>query len=278
MIYMKKFLFTLLLLGMVPALQARDFKWQRTVMDGSRTGVTTPTAVNVPEALGKVGKCTYTAPNGRKFWSGVTPKVASLLIGAQPQIAFVKEVVGYAPEAMLLEAPECALSDWYIDELMRACAARSGKNVDIGIVNFGGIRVDMPQGDVLMDDILSMFPFKNYLCYLEIKGADIRKLLQQLAATSWQVVGGARCVVKDGKLVSAEIGGKPLDDKKVYGVCTISFLLSGGDGISVARNALYLEEFKDTNIIDVILPYVRQLAAEGKPIQYQTDGRIIIEN
>lgn len=246
-------------------------------MDGTRTGVTAPNANNIPEALGTVGKFSYKAPNGRRFCCGVTPKVASLLIDAQASMAHVKEVIGYAPEAMILREPESELSDWYIDELMRVTAEKSGKKVDIGITNFGGIRVDMPQGDILLDDILSMFPFKNYLCYLEIKGSDVRKLLEQLAATRWQVVGGARCVVKNGKLVSAEIDGKPLDDKKIYGVCTISFLLNGGDGISVARNALSLQEFPDTFLIDVMLPYVKRLTAEGKNVEYKTDGRIIIE-
>ena len=87
------------------------------------------------------------------------------------------------------------------------------------------------------------------------------------------MVGGARCVVQDGKLVSAEIGGEPLDDDRIYGVATISFLLNGGDNLYVARNAVSLEMY-DEYILDVMLPYVQRLTAEGKPIEYQTDGRI----
>jgi 2',3'-cyclic-nucleotide 2'-phosphodiesterase (5'-nucleotidase family) len=176
---------------------------------------------------------------------------------------------------MVREYPECELSDWFIDELMRAAEEKAGKKVDFGVTNFGGIRVDMPEGDVLMDDIVSMFPFKNNLCFLELYGRDIRALLEQLASTSWQVVGGARCVVQDGKLVSAEIGGEPIDDDRIYGVATISFLLNGGDGLSVARNAVSLQMF-DEYILDVMLPCVQRLAAEGKPIEYQMDGRIQI--
>lgn len=216
---------------------------------------------------------TYIAPDGRKFKSGVTPKVASLLIDSQKEMAQVKQVIAYAPQAMIRRAPECELSDWFIDELMRAAEEKTGRKVDFGITNFGGIRVDMPQGDILLDDILSMFPFKNNLCYLELKGRDIRAILEQLAAGQWQCVGGARCVVKDGKLVSAEIGGEPIDDDRVYGVATISFLLDGGDGISVAKNALRLD-ILDEYIIDVMLPYVESLTAQGKYVEYKTDGRI----
>ena len=273
---MKKVIALLIALSCL-TLQARDFKWSRVRMDGSRTGVTAPNAENTAQALGSVSRGCYKAPNGKTFRGGVTPAVAGALIAAQPRMAEVKQVIAYAPRPMLLGEPESELSNWFIDELMRAAAERSGKKVDVGITNFGGVRVDMPQGDVLLDDILSMFPFKNYLCYVELKGKEVRALLEQFAATRWQIVGGARCKVKDGKLVSAEIDGKPINDKKTYGVATISFLLNGGDGIFVARNAVSLEEYHDTYIIDVMLPYVKRLTAEGKNVEYQKDGRIVIE-
>ena len=275
-IVMRKFL--IIALALLPLVcGAREIKWSKVKMDGSRTGVTAPNAENVPTALGTVSWKGYAAPNGVQFRCGATPRVAKLLIDAQEQMADVKRVVGYAPEAMLRSYPECALGDWYIDALMKATEEKAGKKVDVGIANFGGIRVDMPQGPVLKDDILSMFPFKNYLCYLELRGAQVRALLEQLAATSWQAVGGARCVVKNGKLASALIDGQPIDDAKIYGVATLSFLLNGGDDIFVARDAVSLEEFNDVYIIDIILPYVESLTAAGQPIEYQTDGRIVYE-
>jgi len=254
-----------------------QFVWERTVMDGARTGVEACTAADVSEKLGTYSDGVYTAPNGKTFSEGCTPEVARILLESQKDMADLKTVVGYSPRAMVKEYPECALGDWFIDALMRAGEEKSGKKVDFGITNFGGIRVDMPEGEVLKDDIMSMFPFKNNLCYLELYGRDIRVILEHLAATSWQVVGGARCVVHNKKLESVEIGGKPLDDDKVYGVVTISFLLDGGDGLSIAKNALRLDIYY-AYIIDVMLPYVQKLTEEGKPIEYQKDGRIVIIN
>ena len=253
------------------------FVWERTVMDGSRTGVEACTADDVAEKLGTYSDGVYTAPNGKVFSEGCTPEVARILLESQESMANLKTVVGYSPRAMVKDYPECELGNWFIDELMRAAEKRSGKKVDFGITNFGGIRVDMPEGEILKDDIMSMFPFKNNLCYLELYGRDIRVILEQLAATRWQVVGGARCVVRNGKLESVEIGGKPLDDDKVYGVATISFLLDGGDDLRIAKNALRLDIYY-SYIIDVMLPYVQELTAAGKPVEYQKDGRIVIIN
>ncbi len=243
-------------------------------MNGSRTGVQACTADDVAEKLGVYQDDVYSAPNGRVFRDGAIVDVAEVLLEAQPRMADLKQVIGYSTNEMVKGFPESALSNWFIDVLMADTEKRVGKKVSLGITNFGGIRVDMPEGDVLKDDIVSMFPFRNYLCYLELKGSDVRLLLERMAERGWQVVGGARCVVQDRKLVSAELDGKPLDDDKVYGVCTISYLLNGGDGLNIARNARKLVEMKDVMIIDVMLPHVEALTAAGEPIEYQTDGRI----
>ena len=149
--------------------------------------------------------------------------------------------------------------------------------MDLGIVNFGGIRIDMPKGDIILVDMLSMFPFKNQLVYVEQKGSQIRKILEGMAARSFQVLGGVRVVAEDGKLVKAEIGGEPIDDDKIYGLATISFLLGGGDGLSLDYDAVSVTVYKDINIIDAVLEYVKEETAAGRPIEYSTDGRVVVK-
>ena len=279
MITRGKYLLPILCMGLLGgAVDAQDFdvKWKSTRMDGSRTGVVLSAADNVKESMGENRGKKYYAPNGKVYKCGTVPKVAKIMIDAQKDMVAVKQVVAYSPEAMTSHRPESALSDWFVDILIRSCGELTGKKVDVGFANFGGIRVDMPKGDVLLDDIMSMFPFKNKLCYLELKGSDIRVILEQMAREYWQVVGGVRCVSdKNGKLLSAEIGGQPLDDDKVYGVTTVDFLLNGGDGYSIAKNALDVKVL-DVYVIDVVLPYVKKLTAEGKPVEYKADGRVQI--
>ncbi|MGM9765942.1 MAG: 5'-nucleotidase C-terminal domain-containing protein [Candidatus Cryptobacteroides sp.] len=252
------------------------YDWTLSPVNGSMTGVRSSGADDIEEAMGSVRGGRYYSPSGKVFRGGSVTRAAKIMLGVQPEMSEVKKVIAYSSEAMIRKKPECALSNWFIDVLMVECEALAGKKVDIGFTNFGGIRVDMPKGDVLLDDIMSMFPFKNNVCYLELEGRDIRVILETMAKKGWQVIGGVRCVAtKRGELLSAEIGGEPLDDDRIYGVATISFLLDGGDGLSIARNAKHLTIF-DQYIIDVILPYVRKLTAEGKPIEYKADGRVKI--
>ncbi len=250
--------------------------WQKYRMDGHRTGVTAATAKNVSEALGTVTDSVYLAPNGQAFPKGsATYAAASDLIAVQPQMAHLKEVIATSTREMDAHSPESELSNWFVDFLMGEVQRLTGRQVDVGISNFGGIRVDMPAGDVLMDDIVSMFPFKNYLTYVALKGSDLQAIFDQMAARRPQVLGGVKFVITDHHIDTLLVGGQPIDPEKVYGVATIDFLLDGGDGMTVAKNARELI-ITDHLIIDSVLPYVRSYAAAGKPIEYATDGRVVV--
>ena len=259
--------------------QAQEYRWKHSLMDGSRTGCEAPAKDNVDEALGTFKGGRYIAPNGKTYRkNSIVGRTARIVKDAQPAMARVKDVIGYSTNAMDVSYPESALSDWFVDIIMAKTEKLAGKKVDIGVVNFGGIRIDMPQGDIILDDMLSMFPFKNQLVYVEHTGKQIRTILEKMAADRFQVLGGVRVVAEGGKLLSAEIGGEPIDDDKVYGLATITFLLEGGDGLTLAENALSVTAFEEEDIIDAVLEFVYAETAAGRPIEYQTDGRVVIKD
>ena len=249
--------------------------WKVERIDGHRTGVTAPSADNVKTAIGTVEKGTYTAPNGRRFKKGATPAVAQLMLDAQPAMASVKEVIGYSEKEMLRYRPQCELSNWFTDFLRRKTAELTERKVDVAIYNYGGIRADMPQGPITVDDIMSMFPFRNSLCYVALKGADLRAIFEYLAQTQMQAVSGVQLVIRDQKLESVKVGGEPLDDKKTYGVATINFLLTGGDGLFIAKNALELID-SGVYVKDAIIPYIQRLTRESTAIEGKLDDRVVI--
>lgn len=263
----------------VCGLVAQEYSWECVPIDGHMTGCKAPSKDNVDETVGTFRCGKYHAPNGKVYGrNSIVARTARVVRDAQPRMAHVKEVIGYSTEAMFSYYPESPLSNWFIDILMEETEKLSGKKVDIGITNFGGIRVDMPQGDVLLDDMLSMFPFKNYLTYVEHTGRQIRAILESMAADRFQVLGGVRVVAEGGKLVSAEIGGEPIDDDRIYGLATISFLLEGGDNLSLAQNAVSVTVYDEVPIIDAVLSHIKADTEAGRPIEYKTDGRVIVKD
>lgn len=249
------------------------FDWTKHAMDGSRTGVTAVIGDAVEPALGRAANGRYTAPNGKVFTKGSTPQASKLLLDVQPDMAYLKEVLGWCPRGMQKEGYESEHTNWTADAIMAGVEETLGKHVDMGFANYGGIRIDMPQGDVLLDDIVSMYPFRNYLVYVKLKGSDIRALLEQMAQTKMQAIGGVRLVMQDRQLQSVEIGGEPLDDNKTYGLATIDFLLDGGDGYFASRNALELVK-SDVQVKEWMIQYVRSLTAAGKNVESEIDGRV----
>ena len=251
--------------------------WKAERMDGHRTGVVAPSQDNVKQALGTVSKGVYTAPNGRRFRKGVTPAVAQLMLDAQPAMAPVKEVIGYSDREMIRRRPQCELSNWFTDFLRRKTAELADRPVDVAIYNFGGIRTDMPQGMITVDDIQSMFPFRNTLCYVALKGSDLRAIFEYLARTEMQAVSGVQLVIRGHELESVKVGGEPLDDKKTYGVATINFLLTGGDGLFIAKNALELID-SGVYVKDALIPYIQRLTRESTSISGKLDDRVVYVN
>ena len=250
------------------------FTWEKYRMDGHRTGVTAPNAENVPQTLGTVNDSIYNAPNGTVWQQGsATYAVANDLIAVQPLMKDLKTVVGSATRDMVAYAPESELSHWWVDTMMADVARLTKKKVDVGVLNFGGIRTSLSQGEILLDDFVSMFPFKNDLVYVALKGSDLQEVFNTIAASRPFVLGGVKMVVKQHQIDTLLVGGKPIDPNKVYGVATVDFLLDGGDGLTVGKNA---KELKDTDVrvIDAVLADIYKLQAAGKPLEYFTDGRL----
>ena len=161
-------------------------EWMRVAMDGSRTGVQSVTAENVDWALGTFSDDFYLAPNGARF--GVESPVASVaaaLMEVQPRMAHLKQVVGHSARMMpnLRTEPETELSNLFADALRAKGADYFGVPMDFALTNFGGIRCPLPEGAVTLEDIESMFPFKNYMVYAKMRGSELLRLFDQLAST-----------------------------------------------------------------------------------------------
>lgn len=270
---MKKNILVILVLALSLPMGAQTIIWEAVPMDGSRTGTILPDADNALEALGTVRNGVYYAPNGKKYRGGATAKVAALMIEAQDSVAYMKEVIGYCPAVMEKARPESGLTNMIVDCMMSATEAAVGKHVDVGLMNLGGIRTAMPEGIVQLADIYAMLPFENYLCYVELKGYDLKALLTGIASHI-QSVGGVRMEINGRKLQTLLVGGKAVENDKVYGLATVDFLLTGGDGISAAKNAQSLT-VTDVLLRDAVLPYLKSLKAEGRQIEYKLDGRVV---
>ena len=256
-------------------------QWKTVPMDGHRSGVVPLTAENVNTGLGHFTDSCYVMPSGATFeLDSPAAKVAGKLMKAQERMAPLKEVIGHSARMMMNDRdnPDLPLGNLIADILKDYGSNYFGVPMDFAITNFGGIRVPMPEGAVTMEDISSMFPFKNYMCYCKMKGEMLTELFNQLSGTkAFQATSGAQIRIKKHELESALVGGEPIDPKRIYNIATIDFLLDGGDGL---RMGALSEDVQLTHVLlkDVVLSYVKDMEAQGKIIDSCSDGRVIMED
>ena len=148
-----------------------------------------------------------------------------------------------------------------VQQLVAEAFLQQGKkyfNADISIQNGGGVRVDVPQGDITVEKIYTVLPFKNTLVQLQATGQEIKSTLEDAIDAvalnntgSYPYTGGLKWDVDltqaKGQRVSnlqvrnADGQYLPLNVNQTYQVITINFLADGQDfytslkGITGAR-------------------------------------------
>lgn len=198
-----------------------------------------------------------------KVWSdrlSPDPAVVAKLERYRRQAApVIGEVVGVAERRLV--------RDYRAESSLGAFAAdvmREQAGADLAFQNAGGLRADLPEGNVTKGDVLDAFPFVNSIVTLELTGSQVREVLEQgfTLERGMIQVSGLRAVYDlrnpPGKrLVSVEIGGRPLDDSKTYRVATNSFVAQGGD---LYQTFLHGKVTADGGVLlsDLITDYLRK--------------------
>ncbi|WP_159081737.1 bifunctional 2',3'-cyclic-nucleotide 2'-phosphodiesterase/3'-nucleotidase [Paenibacillus sp. CAA11] len=211
---------------------------------------------------------------------GITPdaEITKMVADYQAQNAPVMNApVGKTAAAITREASasgESALGNLIADSMREAMGA------DFGFMNSGGIRNDLPQGDITYGNMFSIEPFGNVLIKLTLTGAQMKELMEQQWEGSKTRIGqisGFTYSYDDSKPVGQRIvemkktDGSKLDDKATYTIVVNDFMASGGDS--------YTKLTEGTNRtpgpvdLDAFIEYVGK-KFEGKNIEAKVDGRI----
>ena len=106
--------------------------------------------------------------------------------------AMMYEVIGTSAMKMDKGGPESLLSNLVAGVLQQAAVQVLGKPADMGLVNMGGLRNILPEGDITVGDVFEILPFENSLCVLTMKGTDLRRLFEAIASLHGEGVSGIR--------------------------------------------------------------------------------------
>lgn len=150
-----------------------------------------------------------------------------------------------------------------------ADAYRMVSGADIGIVNGGGVRAQIPAGDITFEQIIKVHPFGNAMCVIETTGQQILDALEMSARKLPDENGGflhvsgltltidvniPSTVVTDDKDCFVEVtgerrvkdvlvNGEPIDPEGTYTLASHNYMLkSGGDGMVMFQGDKLLQD------------------------------------
>ena len=191
--------------------------------------------------------------------------------------SIMSPVIGHAARNLNSYRPESPMSNLMSDLLRRSAVKVIGKEADIAVMNIGGIRNSFTEGEITFGNVFEISPFENLFCVLVMNGAVVQELFEQIAAVHGEGLSGANLEIsKDGKLLSATIGGQPIDPDKDYTVATIDYLAEGNDKMMAFTKAKSKIIQDDLLLRSLLMEYVEDCHKKGVFIDAKVEGRIVV--
>ena len=183
--------------------------------------------------------------------------------------AQLEQVLTQATGEFIKADPEGALDNLVADAVLHESQDLVSGEVDVVLLNDGGLRVPIPAGPIKVRKIFEVLPFENFITILTFSGADLELLADQIARTNGEPVAGWTMVLVGDDAQNVLVDGEAIDPAGTYRLATVDYLANGGGNWS----ELWEPDARfDTGILirDVVMEYLRTVDSVSPTL----DGRI----
>ena len=186
-------------------------------------------------------------------------------------------VIGYSETDLIKAQPESTMGNFVADAMVEMARIYSGKAVDIGIHNYGGMRIgSIDKGPISLGKIYELIPFDNAIVIMEVDGSVLREFCNYIAGRKgWPVSRSLRFVIEDGKAKDIYVNGQELKDTDKYMLVTIDYLANGGDYCNFLKPVPH--ESLGIYTRDVLADYIGRLHKKNEKIIVELDQRISLK-
>jgi 2',3'-cyclic-nucleotide 2'-phosphodiesterase (5'-nucleotidase family) len=186
-----------------------------------------------------------------------------------------EKVIATSTDALTRNGDESTLGNFVCDALkFVADSLFTLSKPDLIIVNRGGLRAELPKGEIKVSNIFELMPFENEVVLIKISGEKLERFLA-LFEHKKHPFFGARIRLSNNKAVDFLIDNKPLEKSKIYTLITSNYLSNGGDNFTFLKDPTSII-YSGKKIRDAIIDYCNYLTKNGKQIIPYTDERLEI--
>ncbi len=227
-------------------------------------------------------KFTYESIRVNSIYAGGSDTVITNIIKPY-KLSIQKEmnvVLATSVSPIFAEKPEGSLNNLVADAVFEIGKLQYKNSatgpIDFCLLNYGGLRKGLPEGDIIVENVYELMPFDNKLCVISLEGEQVVELFDFLASKNeGHPIANCKLVVEKGVVKDVSVAGAPINKDKIYKVVTNDYLSTGNDGMYFFKKAVRVEEI-DFLIRDAIVEYIRIIGS--KPLNIQKDGRFVIKN
>ncbi len=131
---------------------------------------------------------------------------------------------------------------------------RTGKSIDMVLLNSGGIRSILSKGNITVNSAFKLMPFENSIVVVKMKGKTIKdSLIAYLskAKKAHPIAGLQLTINKSYHPIKFTINGKAINDTTSYYIATNDYLYNGGDNMTFFKtnDSLYTLDYKIRNAL-----------------------------
>jgi 2',3'-cyclic-nucleotide 2'-phosphodiesterase (5'-nucleotidase family) len=145
------------------------------------------------------------------------------------------------------------MADAVLEEANPVFESRTGKKIDVVLLNHGGIRAILSKGNVTTRTAYEIMPFENSVVVASLKGTHINEMIAYLqkAKRAHPISGLSIKLNNNYELIEAKINDIAIDENKTYYVATNDYLYSGGDSMDFFQqsDSLYVLDYKIRNVL-----------------------------
>lgn len=213
-------------------------------------------------------------PEVEKMVQAITQKIDEVM-----NVVIAKTEVPLDGDRSLVRKKETNVGNLITDIMLERTKSIKGYEADVALTNAGGIRTQLPAGDITKKGLYTLLPFPNTLVVVEVTGEELKQALEngvggvEKGEGRFAQISGMSFTYNPNKpagerVIEVKVGGQPLDLNKTYKVATNDFLASGGDGyVSLQKPAL------NTGL--TLYSIVEEELIKRKTINPQVEGRIV---
>ncbi len=138
---------------------------------------------------------------------------------------------------------ESPLGNLFADLLLR-----SRPSAQVGMMNGGGLRAELPAGPLHYGSLFEAMPFDNRVAVIRLTGADLRRIVLENLESSHGIASwaGVRVLAScEGDKLTVKLEkpkGGLYGDREVLSLVTSDFIAFGGDGVFIPPSSATIED------------------------------------